>query len=157
MAAIELTARINAHIGIVFDLSRSIKLHTISTSRTSERAVAGTTEGLININESVTWEARHLFKKRSFTSKITAFEYPVYFRDVMQKGDFKNFSHEHFFSSENGNVTLMRDKLLLEAPHGFAGKLAMQLFLRSYIARLLLERNECIKSYAESGKWKSIL
>jgi len=75
----------------------------------------------------------------------------------MQEGDFKTFSHEHFFLQQERNVTLMTDKLFIEAPYGFAGTLAMKLFLKNYIARLLLKRNECIKAYAETSKWKSIL
>lgn len=39
---------------VVFDLCRSIDLHLISTSKTNEKAIAGKTSGLINLNETVT-------------------------------------------------------------------------------------------------------
>ena len=71
MAKIHLTTVINAPVDRVFDLSRSITLHKISTAHTSEEAVAGVTSGLINENETVTWQAKHLFKVRRFTSRIT--------------------------------------------------------------------------------------
>lgn len=74
----------------------------------------------------------------------------------MQQGDFKKFVHEHFFEN-NENGILMKDKLLLEAPFGLMGKLATELFLKTYIRNLVLKRNEIIKAYAESGEWRKIL
>lgn len=133
---------------VVFNLSRSIDLHLISTSKTNEKAIAGVITGLINLNEWVTWEANHLFKKRYFTSKITAYNFPFSFTDEMQKGDLKSFSHQHIFE-EKDNGTLMSDVIHLEAPFGLLGKFVMWLFLKNYFKRLLTERNEVIKEYAE--------
>ena len=50
----------------VFDLSRSISLHKISSAHTNKEAIGGITSGLINKNETVTWRAKHLFKIRYF-------------------------------------------------------------------------------------------
>ena len=94
MAEIFITTQINSPVEIVFDLSRSIDLHKISTGKTKEEAIAGVTSGLINQHETVTWRARHLFKTRTFTSKITSMQRPFYFKDEMQQGDFKKFVHE---------------------------------------------------------------
>ncbi len=55
MPIIKLETFINAPKDIVFDLARSIDLHLISTEQTSEKAIAGKTSGLIEIDESVTW------------------------------------------------------------------------------------------------------
>lgn len=118
--------------------------------------MAGLTSGLMNLNDTVTWKARHLFKQRSFTSKITALQRPFYFRDEMQEGDFKKFVHEHFFE-KNENGILMKDRVMLEAPFGFIGTLATGIFLKNYIRNLLIHRNEVIKQYAESGEWRKIL
>ena len=137
MAEILITTQIKAPIEIVFDLSRSIDLHLLSTSKTKEEAVAGITSGLIGLNEEVTWKARHLFKTRFFTSQITAMEFPFYFKDEMQKGDFKKFLHEHFFD-KNENGTLMKDRILLQSPFGFIGNLADSIFLKNYIKGFLL-------------------
>ena len=112
--------------------------------------------GLINKNETVTWQAKHLFKTRKFTSKITEMEKPIFFIDEMLKGDFKNFRHEHHFkAAENG--TIMIDLLNFETPYGIAGKIANRIFLTSYIEKLLVKRNKVIKDYAETQKWKAIL
>ncbi|MEO8769728.1 MAG: SRPBCC family protein [Ferruginibacter sp.] len=156
MAIIHVTYVINAPIERVFDLSRSIDLHIISTKRSNEKAVAGVIKGLINLHETVTWEANHLFKKRRFTSKITAFEKPFYFKDEMQEGDFKKFSHDHFFKTVDGK-TAMSDKIILESPYGMIGKMVTRLFLKNYIKTFLKERNKIIKQYAETEKWRTIL
>lgn len=125
-------------------------------SSSNEKAVAGTISGLINKGETVTWQARHLFKTRHFTSEITAMERPVFFIDEMVKGDFKSFHHEHHFkSAENG--TIMIDKINFETPYGNLGKIVNRLFLKTYVEKFLLKRNEVIREYAESQKWKAIL
>ncbi|RYD69876.1 MAG: cell division protein [Sphingobacteriales bacterium] len=156
MATIKTSLQIKAPVQIVFDLCRSIDLHMISTEGTHEKAIAGVTTGLINKNETVTWQARHLFKKRYFQTLISAMEPYHYFRDEMIKGDFKSFYHEHFFEP-NENGTLMTDKIKMEAPLGLLGKLVNHLFLKNYIQKFLSRRNQVIKQYAESGEWKKIL
>jgi ligand-binding SRPBCC domain-containing protein len=156
MPNIHLTSFIAAPVERVFDLSRSINLHQISTAETKEKAIAGVVNGLINKNETVTWEARHFFKTRQFTSSITEMQKPELFIDEMIKGDFKSFRHEHHFkAAENG--TIMIDLVNFETPYGFFGKMANGLFLRSYIEKFLLKRNAVIKDYAETQKWKAIL
>jgi ligand-binding SRPBCC domain-containing protein len=156
MPRIELNTKIKAEIQIVFDLSRSIDLHKISTEHTNEEAIAGKTSGLIGLNESVTWRAKHFGVYQELTSKITAFDRPNYFSDEMVKGAFKRFKHEHHFKEVDG-VTLMTDYFDYESPLGIIGKLADRLFLKKYMTALLEKRNKVIKDFAESGKWKEVL
>lgn len=59
MPTIYLSTFILATPAIVFDLSRSIDLHQISTKQTQERVIAGRMSGLIELGESVTWRAKH--------------------------------------------------------------------------------------------------
>ena len=156
MSSIHLTTFISAPIDRVFDLSRSINLHKISTAHTHEKAIAGVVTGLINEGESVTWQAKHLFKERKFTSKITAMTRPDSFIDEMTAGDFKSFRHEHHFKATD-NGTIMIDVVEMESPYGIIGQLVNKFFLKNYIEQLLLKRNEVIKEYAESKKWIGIL
>jgi ligand-binding SRPBCC domain-containing protein len=156
MPKIELQTFIKANKEIVFDLSRSIDLHKISTEHTNEEAIAGKTSGLIEINEGVTWRAKHFGIYQNLTSKITAFDRPNYFKDEMIKGAFKSFEHIHIFK-ESYNSTLMIDNFEYESPLGILGKLADALFLKKYIKNLLQKRNKIIKIYAESDRWKSII
>ena len=156
MPKIHLTSFIAAPIECVFDLSRSINLHQISTASSNEKAIDGVMTGLIKKNETVTWQAKHLFKTRQFTSKITEMKRPDFFVDEMIKGDFKSFHHEHHFKpAENG--TIMIDLVDFETPYGKFGKIANALFLKSYLQKFLMKRNEVIKEYAETQKWKAIL
>lgn len=69
MPRIYLETRISAPVEIVFDLSRSIDLHKISTEHTKEEAIAGKTSGLIALGETVTWRAKHLGFTQNLTSK----------------------------------------------------------------------------------------
>jgi len=156
MTRIHITTFINAPVERVFDLSRSINLHTISTAQTHEKAIDGVISGLINKGETVTWEAKHLFKLRRFTSKVTAMERPHSFTDEMLKGDFKRFYHEHHFKAVD-NGTVMIDLLDFETPYGSFGKFLNRIFLRSYLEKFLQQRNAVIKEYAETQKWKAIL
>ncbi|WP_343625326.1 SRPBCC family protein [Flavobacterium lindanitolerans] len=90
MPRICLKTAITAPLDVVFDLSRSIDLHTISTEQTQEKAVSGKTSGLIGLNDTVTWRAKHLGFTQHLTSKITDYNRPSFFADEMIKGAFKN-------------------------------------------------------------------
>lgn len=156
MPSIHLTTFINAPVERVFDLSRSISLHKISAINTNEKAIAGVMMGLINENETVTWQAKHFFKTRQFTSKITSMKRPDHFTDEMIKGDFKSFRHEHHFkSAENGTIVI--DLIEFESPYGFIGRLFNTFYLKQYIEKFLIMRNNVIKDYAETEKWNAIL
>lgn len=152
MPLIHLETRIKSGIQICFDLSRSIDLHKISMSRSNETAVAGTTSGLIGLNEFVTWEAIHFGIKQRLTSLITAFDYPNHFRDEQLKGPFKSIVHDHFFE-QRGEWVIMKDDFQFESPFGLLGKMANPILTR-YLTQLLTERNRVIKNYAESGEAK---
>jgi len=155
MVRIELVTDIAAPIERCFDLSRSIDLHMASTNWTGERAVAGVTSGLIGLDQTVTWRGCHFGLRIQHTSRITAFDRPVYFQDRMVRGCFRSFCHDHFFESILGQ-TRMKDLMVLEAPGGLLGSLAESL-LDGHM-RSLLERRDCsIKQVAESDAWRSFL
>ena len=156
MCTIHLTTFIAAPIERVFDLSRSISLHKISSAHTNKEAIGGITSGLINKNETVTWRAKHLFKIRYFTTRISEMQSPNFFIDEMQKGDFKSLKHEHHFKKiENG--TIMIDILNFESPYGIIGKWFNKIYLKNILQKFIVQRNIVIKDYAETGKWKALL
>jgi ligand-binding SRPBCC domain-containing protein len=156
MPSIHLTTFIAAPAERVFDLARSIDLHRKSMAHTGEEAIAGTSNGLIGLDETVTWKAKHLYKTRILKSKITAMVRPLSFTDEMVSGDFRSLKHQHHFKSI-GNGTLLIDLFDFESPWGVLGNWANLLFLTNYMKRLLEQRNKMIKEYAESEKWKFIL
>jgi ligand-binding SRPBCC domain-containing protein len=156
MPNIILKTQIHSDIETCFNLSRSIDLHKISTAKTNEAAIDGTISGLINLNEFVTWEATHFGIRQKLTSKITAFQSPKYFRDEQIKGIFKFIIHDHYFESQNG-ITIMKDIFNFQSPFGFLGKILDKYILTKYLTKLLIQRNEIIKEFAETQKWKTIL
>jgi ligand-binding SRPBCC domain-containing protein len=152
MPVIELATPIAAPIERVFDLSRSIDLHMKSTARTGEQAIAGTTSGLIGLGQEVTWRARHFGIWQSLTVRITEFEPPTHFTDVMLRGVFRRMEHHHYFE-QSLEGTVMRDVFSYESPLGILGRMADFLFLSRYMRSLLIERNRIIKATAESDAW----
>src|SRR5688572_13417172 len=156
MPIIHLTTFVAAPIERVFDLSRSIELHKKSMANYREKAVAGTNIGLINLNETVTWKAKNLIRTRVLQVQITAIERPFSFTDEMKKGDFKSMRLEkHFKAIENR--TLIIDIFSYEASFGSFGKFFSGLYLSNYLEKLLEQRNQVIKEYAESNKWQHVL
>ena len=156
MPTIRLITKIKAKQNIVFDLSRSIDLHLISTEETNEKAIAGRTSGLIELGETVTWRAKHLGVYQNFTSKIIGCSKSDYFADEMLSGAFKSFKHEHFFTCNN-EETILEDIMVYKSPLGLLGKFVDFLFLKNYMTGFLKKRNETIKKYAESEKGENLL
>ena len=156
MPTIYLETKIKGDIHIVFDLSRSVDFHKISAAHTNEEIIAGKTTGLIEVNDTMTWRAKHLGVTQELTSYITACNAPTYFADEMVKGAFKRFRHEHVFSDEDG-IVIMKDVFDYDAPLGILGKFADVLFLKKYMTNFLEKRNLKIKEFAESERWKEVL
>ncbi len=147
---------IRAPIERVFDLSRSIELHTASTAQTGEHAVAGVTSGLISLGQKVTWRAKHFGIWQNLTSRITVYARPTHFRDSMVRGAFRRFDHDHFFEAKR-ELTTMRDVFAFAAPFGIIGRMAEWIFLTQYMRRFLESRNALIKEAAETDAWKRFL
>jgi ligand-binding SRPBCC domain-containing protein len=156
MPTIHLTTFISAPVELVFDLSRSVDVHKQSMKSHKEEAVAGIRFGLVEKEDTITWKAQHLLKKRFLRVKITEMRKPERFTDEQVEGNFKMMKHEHHFKPcDNG--TLLIDLLYFESPFGMMGKWFNGLFFTNYLKKLLEQRNKTIKEYAESGKWKHLL
>jgi ligand-binding SRPBCC domain-containing protein len=156
MAVIELSTVIRAPRERVFDLARSIDAHQDSTGGTEERAVAGVTKGLIGMNEQVTWEARHFGVRQRLTVRVTAFDRPKHFQDIMISGAFKSMAHDHTFA-DHREGTLMSDRFEFKSPLGILGAIVDRLFLAPYMRRFIVRRNEILKQLAESKEWSRYL
>jgi len=156
MPTLKILTEIQAPPKRVFDLARSIDLHTDSMKRSREHAVAGVTSGLIGLGESVTWKARHFGIWFSLESRIVGWDPPVHFCDSMVSGPFTRFDHDHYFE-ESGAGTTMRDVFDYTSPFGPMGLLADRIVLARYMRKLLADRAVIIKSVAESDSWRSYL
>ncbi|MCE3258595.1 MAG: cell division protein [Bacteroidetes bacterium] len=156
MPELTLETKINAPIERCFLLSLSIELHMAGTSGTEEKAVGGVTSGVLKLNDTVTWQARHFGIRQKLTSKITAYEKPFLFVDEMLSGAFKMIHHTHLFREENG-VTIMTDHFTYKAPLGFLGRIAEKMILSNYLRNFILKRNAVLKETAESDDWKKYI
>jgi ligand-binding SRPBCC domain-containing protein len=149
MPLLYLTTEIKAPMEVVFDLARSIDFHQEAAHKTKEKAIGGRTSGLIELGETVVWEAVHFGIRQKLSTKITAMNAPHSFKDEMVFGAFKSMKHDHAFFEENG-LTTMIDFFHFESPFGLIGKLFNSFVLKSYLRKFLKERNKAIKEKAES-------
>lgn len=148
MTTIQLVTQIKASKQITFDTARDIDLHQKSAATSNEKAIAGITSGLINLDETVTWRGKHFGFYLTHKSRITKMELYDYFMDEMEEGKFKSFRHQHFFEEKDG-ITIMKDHLQYETPYGIFGKLFDILFLKKHLTHFLLERNKILKEVSE--------
>ena len=88
--------------------------------------------------------------------RVTAFDRPNHFQDIMISGAFKRMLHDHEFS-EHPAGTLMRDRFEFEPPLGILGRIADWLFLTAYVRRFIVRCNEVLKQLAESAEWRRYL
>jgi len=153
---VRLTTEIRAPLERCFDLARSIDFHQKAAGNSEEKAISGVTSGLIALDQTVTWEARHFGIRQQLEMRVVEFEPPYYFRDVIVKGVFRAFDHRHRFEHRDG-TTAMTDELYFRAPFGLLGMLADAAFLTHYMRRFLLERNRLLKQAAESAQWRNYL
>ena len=146
MPILSIQTDLHAPIETCFDLARDIGFHVRSLEHTNERAIAGRTQGLIELGETVTWQAKHLGMTRQMTVKITAMDRPTHFRDEQTDGPFKHFVHDHHFEDLGHGITRMRDTLDFASPYGGLGKLVDRVYLTEYLHRLITRR--CIEAKA---------
>jgi ligand-binding SRPBCC domain-containing protein len=149
MKTIIITTKIKAPIETVFNVSRNIDIHLLSTIQTNEKAIDGRTSGLIELNETVTWSGKHFGINLLHKSRITEFNFPTYFVDEMEDGHFKSFKHEHFFQSEK-DYTVMIDRLEYDTPFGILGVIFDKIILKKYLTNFIIHRNNILKTVAEN-------
>jgi hypothetical protein len=150
---------IDAPIERCFDLSRSVEVHLVANIHSGEQALAigGVTSGLVELNQQVTWRAKHFGVWQNLTSRYTVMQPPTYFQATMVKGIFRSMLADHFFRTLSSGATEMKDLFRVAAPLPVLGPLAEMLFLRRYMLALLRERNTVIKRIAESSDWQLYL
>lgn len=166
MPRIRVETFIEASPELCFDLARDMKVHERTTGGTGERVVeiikasdksstgvpgdprVGRGQWLLELGDTVTFEARHLGIRQRLTSKIVGFDRPREFVDEMQRGAFKSMRHSHRFEPLNGG-TKMIDVVDFESPGWIVGRFVNRIFLTGYLRRFLIARGAAIKRIAE--------
>lgn len=148
MTTIKITTNYFAPIETIFNTNRNIDIHQQSASKTKEVAIAGTTSGLINKKETVTWKGKHFGVYLTHQSLISEMIFPTYFVDEQLKGKFKSFKHQHFFEQKE-NYVEVTDILEYETPFGIFGQLFDKLLLKKHLTNFIIHRNTVLKNLAE--------
>lgn len=151
MEMIRLETRIDAPVERSFLLSLNIDLH-VAPARIMQQRQSITWTRMIGEGQTVTFWARHLVLWRRHTFRVEAIRPYSYFRDVMVKGVFYSFEHEHHFALMNDG-TRMRDEVRFIAPWGPIGRA----LARRRLVRMLINRSYIIKRVAESEEWRKYL
>ncbi len=148
MTTLEVQTHIAAPPHICFDLARDIDFHARSLAHTGERVTRRPDHRLLELGDEVEFEGRHLGVRQRLRARIESFDRPHQFRDVMVRGAFRSFAHDHMFESTIGG-TLMRDRIQFVAPFGLIGTAVERVVLRPYLTRLNTARGREIKEAAE--------
>lgn len=148
MPTLFLETQIQAPAEVCFDLMRDVRIHTETTAQTNEKAVAGVTDGMIGLGQTVTFEGTHFGMRQRLTVEVTEFERPRLFVDEMIEGRFSSFKHVHEFVRVRSG-TLMRDTLIWKSPFGILGKIVDKLVLERHLRGLVTSRNKRLKEIAE--------
>jgi ligand-binding SRPBCC domain-containing protein len=148
MTTIVVETRTKAPVDLCFDLARDVDAHLRSSDFTGERAIAGKTSGLLNLGDSVTFEAVHFGIRQRLKSKIVEYDRPVRFIDEMMKGPFASLRHVHEFFIDNDG-TLMRDTLTWRSPLGFLGIIADKLLVEKHMRNFIIRKQADLKRDAE--------
>jgi len=140
----------------VFDLARSVDCHTDGMASHDERAVGGTTAGLLADGDRVTWRARHFGVPFRLTVAVSELERPRRFVDEQVSGPFARMRHEHRFDAVTDG-TRLRDRFDFASPLGPVGRALDTVVLGRYMRRLVGSRLDHLVRVAESDEWRQYL
>lgn len=148
MTKLEIVTSIAAPPEVCFDLARDVDFHARSLAHTGERVTHRPARPLLELGDEVEFEGRHLGVRQRLRARIEAFDRPRHFRDVMVRGAFQSFAHDHVFEPSAGG-TVMIDRLQFAAPLGPLGVAIERAVLAPYLLRLIAARGREVRRAAE--------
>jgi len=130
----------------VFAVCLDVEAHTRSMADSSERAVGGKTRGELSLDDTVTFQARHLGLTWRLKARITYYDQPRCFVDEQESGPFKRWRHAHYFEPDGSGGTVMRDVIDFASPLGPLGRIVDRLLLSRYMPHLIRVRHTYLAS-----------
>jgi ligand-binding SRPBCC domain-containing protein len=156
MPRIHLTTFIAAPVERVFDLSRNLTLYKLIFQSRKENFSSGAASNLLAKGETVSVVSKLAGKSRMSMIKVMDMQRPLLFTEEQVKGDLRNYRHEHHFKPiQNGTIVI--DLVDFDSAKDMIGRMFGKLYLRKYLEELLRKRNEMVRSYAETEKWRAVL
>jgi ligand-binding SRPBCC domain-containing protein len=155
LTTITIDTRIAAPIELCFDLARDVDTHVRTSAGHQERVVGGKMSGLLDLGDTVTWEAVHFLVRQRLTSRITELDRPRRFVDEMVKGTFVSLRHVHHFSVV-GESTVMTDTLTWRSPMGILGVIADKLAVERHMRTFVTQKQHNLKLFAEKLAKQSV-
>lgn len=156
MPRIHQTSFIKAPSERVFDLSRHLSLFKKAFESKKERMLSGAASNLLTGGDTITLQASHLGKTRTVTLRINEVDPQNGFSEEQVRGDLISYRHVHHFKKAD-NGTIMIDLVDYELPRDLLGKMIGKYFIHKYFQGIIYRRNQLIRAYAESEKWKPLL
>jgi ligand-binding SRPBCC domain-containing protein len=156
MASIHLTTFIAAPIERVFDLSRHLAIYKqVFQSRKAEFR-SGAASSLLSPGETISVLGKIAGKNRMTMLKLTKLQRPLSFTEEQVKGDLESYKHEHHFKpAQNGTIVI--DILEYGPPRDMIGRIVARIRMKKYLEEFIGKRNETIRNYAETEKWRAVL
>jgi ligand-binding SRPBCC domain-containing protein len=148
MPRIDLVTDIAATPEVCFDVSLDVGVHLAASP--GQRVVSGVRTGRMRLGDHVTWSARHFGVRWRMTSRIVEYQRPHTFTDVMQRGPFGRWRHQHIFEKADFG-TRMIDQVAFASPLGALGRIVDALVLERYMTRLLRDHNRHVRKVAEAS------
>ena len=156
MPRLHLTTFIAAPVERVFDLSRNLTLYKLIFQNRKEGFSSGAASNLLAKGETVSIVSKLAGKSRMSIIRVMDMQRPLSFTEEQVKGDLDIYRHEHHFKSiENGTIVI--DLVDFGSTRDMLGKLFGKFYLKKYLEELLRRRNEMVRTYAESEKWRAVL
>jgi len=120
------------------------------------RQIRGVSTGLLPNNENILWSVRMWQKEFFFSLKISETKQGHFIQEEMIQSPLDSFKHlRHFKSIQNG--TLVIDEIYYSLPKKFWAVWIDKFWVNPTLHQLLEERNNLLKEYAESNKWRALL
>ncbi len=155
METIRITKMVKAPMDRCFRLSRSIDLQR-ALDGMNDGPMEGPSSGLIGPNDTITWQRRTFLRVTLLKTSIDVFRPVSYYREVMVKGPYVSYEHEHHFAPFNDG-TRIREEIRFTPPTGLMGRIAMRFYLRKRLVRQLEQHLAKLKQVAESEEWHAYL
>jgi hypothetical protein len=148
---------IRAPVARVFDLVRSVDVHTATSSTIGGRAVAGKISGLAELDDVTTYSARFFGLRFKLAARVTALESPHRMTESLERGLFSEFGHVYTLRLLESGAIELTDAFSFRSPFGFIGALFDSLILKPIMTRAMTARLEGLRRIAESDEWRRFL